>query len=115
VSASDVVNMRCSASLRGKLDRAAEADKLRSSTWVREVVVSVLATGLSLPDLQKLLAEHQSRRPADVAGEVVLTGRRVLGRRERLSGGCLHPLHLREHFPTFDRCRAEGCGQEFPR
>lgn len=33
----------------------------------------------------------------------------------RLSGACLHPIHLREQLPLHDVCRAPGCGQTFPR
>lgn len=107
-----VVNVRMSSSSRGELGEAARRDRLADSTWAREVVVSVLATGMTLPELQKLLAEYQVQKPSELE-PANLTGRRVLGRRVRLTGKCLCPLHLREEFPTFGRCRE--CGAEYPR
>lgn len=107
-----VVNVRMQSAARAALEAAARKDRLPDSTWVREVVVSVLATGLSLPELQKLLADLQTKRPAELE-PTVLTGRRVLGRQVKAVPRCLCPLHLREKFPTFDRCRE--CLTEYPR
>jgi hypothetical protein len=88
----------------------ARGDRLAPSSWVREVLAAVVVAGVGLADLQALLQDRQGVDPARVVGRVRVNGQ--LGRAETLTGRCLHPMHLREHLPTYDRC---ACGRRMDR
>lgn len=102
------LNVRMAAELQAGMVARAAADGLRKSAWAREVLTAVLVSELSLPQLTELV---RAQARAQVAPPVEVE-RPKLGAQVVRTGRCLHPVHLRQEFPTFDRC---VCGVEFRR
>lgn len=102
--------------MRVELDKRAAADKLPTSTWVREILAAVLATKLTAFELQAVLKNRQRHDPQTLTNGVVRRGPRKdrqLGRRVILTGECLCPVYLRRQYPTFDLC--VNCGTRHDR
>lgn len=95
--------MRASEEFRAAVDRRARRDGLSASGWAREVLVAVLASGLTLPELvQRLRVEW--------AGPLVAVppARNGLGRVVLARPRCLHPPHQIRKYATFWQC---SCGK----
>lgn len=113
------MNTRVDPAMRQELDARAAADGLRPTTWAREVLAAVLATGLTVWEVQAVLRSRQVVDPQELTGGVVSRGPRTvraggqLGRRVILTGDCLCPVHLRRQLPTFDVCA--NCGRRHDR
>lgn len=99
-----IVNVRMDPTRIEQLDEHAGKDGLRRSTWAREILLMVLDAGLTLEQVRSMTA---TKPPV----QTVLSSAR-LGARIVLTGRCLHPVHLRTPYPTFDKCE---CGQVFHR
>ena len=108
---SEVLNVRVGEGFKELAVRAAARDHLLPSPWAKEVLMAVVAAGVTLPELQRLLESRQEVDPAVMVAQVRVSGE--LGRSEHLTGRCLHPVHLRERLPTHDRCG--GCGRRMDR
>lgn len=108
---SEHLHVKVGDGFKAQLVEQAGRDKLAPSSWVREVLAAVVVAEVSLADLQALLTDRQAVDPAQVVNRVRVNGQ--LGRAETYTGRCLHPVHLREHLPTYDRC--SGCGRRMDR
>jgi hypothetical protein len=92
--------------------KAGDSDGLPASVWARQVLLMVVDGGLDLQRLKRAVAEAQVE-PEPAPPPIVLRGANTgLGATVLLPGTCLHPMHLREQYPTFDQC---VCGRQFPR
>lgn len=100
------------------LDAAARAG-MDESVFIREAMTALMRSGLSLPQLVDLLRVATSMESPLVTAprtngsreQVVFRGMVSRGRSTVLTGKCLCPMHLREEYPTFDRCT--NCGTEY--
>jgi hypothetical protein len=115
--ADKLLSIRMTKHQKGLVEERAELEALAASTWARDALLMLAAGELSLKDIEIAVQEARSRRAAPAVEpetrQVLVRGAHTgLGRREVLAGGCLHPLHLRERLPFFDRCQ---CGKRFRR
>lgn len=115
-AAKGTLSVRVDDAMKSTLEERALADDLRPGTWAREVLAAVLATSLSAWEVQAVLKGRQLVDPQSLTDGVVQRGPRStngLGRRVILTGNCRCPVHLRQQFPTFDRC--VNCGTRHDR
>jgi hypothetical protein len=93
-----MVNIRMKPADLAAIDTAAHASSLLRSTWGREVLLAAARSGHTLEQITQALAvaaRPDTKTPA------------ALGAHLRLTGQCLHPVHLIRRYPTRDVC---ACG-----
>jgi hypothetical protein len=114
-TADSVLNIRMLPAEKLQVKARGEAENLPPSVWAREVLLLVVNAGLDLAQVKRAVVELQAAEEAQAEKPppVVLRGTASgLGATVLLPGTCLHPMHLREQYPTFDQCR---CGHRFAR
>jgi hypothetical protein len=115
--ATEFLNVRCGGGLKEQVSELAGRDGLAPSSWAREVLSAVVAAGVGLEVLQRVLAGRQGQDPATISDRVRWVNGDRLGATVIVTGACLHPVHLRTEMPTFDVCDPAkgGCGHPIPR
>ncbi|MFE2751579.1 hypothetical protein ACFXGA_06200 [Actinosynnema sp. NPDC059335] len=110
-----MVNVRMAPPLIAEIDDAAARSTATSrSSWSKEVLLAAARSGLTLDDITALLTNPPSGdRPRRPRRARAADTSQTLGATRYLTGECLHPIHLRRHYPTRDVCA--GCNRPVPR
>jgi hypothetical protein len=91
-----MVNIRMQSTQLATIQQAAEASEQSRSGWCREVLLAAATSGRTLDQIVTLL--DQADRPFNTKTPA------ALGAHIRLTGKCLHPVHLIKRYPTRDVC-----------
>jgi hypothetical protein len=93
-----MVNIRMKPDELADIDAAAHAANLVRSIWSRELLLAAARSARSLDQITELLTTSGRPDPKTPA---------ALGAHRRLTGHCLHPVHLISRYATRDVC---ACG-----
>lgn len=96
------VNVRLAPDLLDQVETAAHDAHLDRSNYTRELLTAAVTSGLTLAELCDVIRTAQHTTPALLPAPEKAP--RKLGARRKLTGKCMHPVHLVQQYPTQDVC-----------